>query len=626
MNFCRPSAHPPAPARRRTTNHRALLLLLPLVLRLGHGTAFGAWMTGTADLFPVEMIAAKSTEGGASPKIRSVILPLWYRTAPAYAGYSGLLILAGALLINLRAREIRKRNLELNRLLEIRMRELEQAGRAKDEFLADISHEILNPMNGIIGLADSMHPPAFDPASRHQLELLRRCARHLSSLLEDVLDFSRAQAGALRVESIPFDLSELMQSIMALTAADSARTNIPVEIAISPGVPRRLRGDPRRIRQILINYIGNALKYSNGGEVGVTVWRNGTDQDSCEIFFAVSDEGPGISPEEQAGLFMRFERGEGGRLSQIPGAGLGLAHCKILAEAMGGHVWVTSTPGEGSCFYFSAGFCLTKEEDATRPDLIPCAMAPQSQRALVVDDEEYNRITLSATLEALGIEVDCAPSPVEALALAESRQFNFVFLDYSIPDSDGPAIARIIRNLPGPTSRAVIVAISAFHTGEKRAACIAAGMDAFLEKPATRERLCEVLGLSSPEVAALSSGFPPSPSAGQLANLRLLARRKAVPLSDELVRYVFELESELNEVRLSLQTEDRGRVAYYAHLLYGRCSFIVEKKLPSLLREIEAAAANGRWEDGFRIFKEAEACAARLRVTLFSEIPSGQRG
>lgn len=560
-----------------------------------------------------------------SPRIHFVILPPWYRTNLAYAGFFGGLVLAGFAFIQVRDRRILRRSEQLKALVDIRTEELVRAGEAKDEFLASISHEILNPMNGIIGIAETIQTATLDQASRHQLKRLHQCAKHLSSLLEDILDFSRAQAGTVKVDAHPFDLSELMESVAALTAADSVKSGIPVEIAVSPGVPSRLLGDPRRIRQILLNYVGNALKYSNRGQVDVTVWRNQALGKRVEIFFAVSDEGPGISPDEQTKLFTRFERGTYPQLARIPGTGLGLAHCKALAEKMGGAVWLKSEVGKGSSFYFSATLGLA--EHVAEPKPAPRQnSAAKPKRALVVDDEEYNRVALTGFLEEIGLVVDTAGGFAHALALAGTHDFDLIFLDFSLPGLSGPDIARAIRRLPSRSAKATLVATTASNTPTKRAACLAAGMDVFLDKPITLNRLYHVLGLDSSALENPSLGTSQPRPANPLANLRLLATKKNVSFATEVALYLAELETELNEIKRALNQEDPVRLTFYCHLLQGRCSFIGEQDLPQLFKKIDRAGIKSSWEEARSLFADAQIRANQLRVSLSCEVSTAQPG
>lgn len=549
------------------------------------------------------------------------ILPPWYRSTWALLGYAGVIGVGVVVVIRVRERRIRARNEELEGLVKVRTAELVKANAAKDEFLAGISHEIRNPMNGVIGIADNFHTESLDPESRRKFGLLRQCATHLSSLLEDILDFSKVQAGAVEIEAKPFNLPELMDSIAAMTAADSEKRGIPVEIAVSPAVPDNLIGDPKRVRQILLNFVSNALKFSGRGQVSVTVWCKNLHPGSTEVIFAVSDEGPGISPEEQQRLFTRFERGAAAQQGRVPGTGLGLALCKGLAEKMGGRIWLESEPGQGSCFSFSAPFAIADAEADPLPVAAPVA-ATRPKTALVVDDQEYNRIVLADQLETLGFAVQSVGDGTAALALAGGQDFDAVFLDINLPGLSGLEVSRAIRALPNKSAKAVILATTAFSTPEKRNQCIAAGMDAFVGKPVTLERLRKALASAMPAgPTSAPAEAAPRPVTNGLANLRLLATKKNVPFAEELALYLSEFEVEFDQLQAAVRKEDSSDATHCAHQLYGRCAFIAERPLEQALRAIEADAATGHWEEVRRQLSPLSAQVADLRARLTSSVP-----
>jgi signal transduction histidine kinase len=432
------------------------------------------------------------------------ILPPWYRSREAFIGYIIILGLTALATFRFRERSIRLKNQALENLVKIRTEELLKANTAKDEFLAGISHEIRNPMNGVVGIAESIKTEAMDPDSQRKLGLLRQCAGHLSGLLEDILDYSRMQSGAIELEIISFDLRALLNSITAITAIESERCGIPVVVTISPGVAPHLHGDERRIRQILLNFVGNALKYSGQGLVRITVRRKTSGADCREVIFAVADNGPGIPMAEQQRLFHRFERGTAAQERHVRGTGLGLALSKGLALSMGGHIWLESKPGHGSTFYFSGPFAPTNSPIPEELSVRPAELGP-GKPALVVDDEEYNCIAMTSMLETMGFSVQSTTNGRTALALAQSQSFDVVFLDYNMPGMSGSEICRAIRQPPNLSTRAFIIATTAFNSPEIRAECVAAGMNSFLAKPVTAEQS------ASPDFA-LILGRPPSKS------------------------------------------------------------------------------------------------------------------
>ncbi len=547
------------------------------------------------------------------------ILPPWYRSNEAYLSYAFALVLGIWSLVRFRERQIRAQNQKLETQVQARTVELVKANAAKDEFLAGVSHEIRNPMNGVIGISESLKTTGLDQESHRKFGLLRQCASHLSSLLEDILDISKVQAGVIELDAKPFDLYELVDAVAAMAAADSEKYGIPVEIAISPAVPRRLIGDPRRIRQILLNFVSNALKFSGRGQVNVTVWcKSALTPAQTEVVFAVSDDGPGISAEEQKRLFTRFERGAAAQQGRVPGTGLGLALCKGLAEKMGGRIWLESELGHGSNFHFSAPFDLAPEsDDAISPIKTIAGMG--KKLALVVDDQEYNRIVLVDLLANLGVTALSAADGAEALALAGRKNFDFIFLDYDLPGLSGLEVSRGIRALTTGSAHAHILATTAFSTPEKQAQCLAAGMNAFLGKPVTTERLRKALAAAAGETVAPA---PTVPAVDGMANLRLLATKKKIRFEEELALYLSELQLELDELGAAVHDEDTPEAAHYAHLLCGRCSFIYERALEQLLRQLEETVAKGHWPEARQQWSLLLSQAAELRIRLVSSVPT----
>ncbi len=520
------------------------------------------------------------------------VLPPWYRTLWAYGGY----IVTGGLgfygLAYLRERRIRRRNQQLEQIVRERTSELERANAAKDDFLAGISHEIRNPMNGVVGLASAIDTSQFDPETRRRVGYLRHCATHLSSLLEDILDFSRLQSDAVELDSQPFDVHELVESIVAITATESQHAGLPVEVAVSPAVPRRLIGDPARLRQVLINFVLNALKYAGKGTVCLTVWARIIGPGRSEVTFAVSDEGPGISAEEQTKLFTRFVRGSVAKERRVAGTGLGLSVCKLIAERMSGRVWVESEPGQGATFHIAATFTTAPE-----PAKVPLSDVA-APHALVVDDEAYNRDALTALLGQLGFRVSQAADGAAALSAAFTSGPAVVFLDFDLPDMSGLEVARQLRTNPNSPPDLLIIATTAYTSPTKRAEALAAGMNSFLTKPISLEKVRSALTSATLATRATSPLHAPGRDSQQdpLASLRLLASRKAVTLTAELDLYLRELDMETGELTAAVERRDGPIAARAAHRLTGRFAFVWAEMEEQLARSIEAAVTNEDWD------------------------------
>ncbi len=539
------------------------------------------------------------------------IAPPWYRTPAAYGGAVLLALAAGAGAIRLRERRSRERTAELERLVRERTAELEQANAAKDEFLASMSHEIRNPLNGVVGLSAAIDTAALDVEGRHRFDLLRHCAAHLSSLLEDILDFSRLQSGSVDLLPQPFAPAELLASVEAITAADSAAAGIPVKTAVAAHVPPHLVGDARRLRQVLLNFVTNGLKYAGRGTVEVTAWSRPAGDDAVELTFAVSDEGPGIPPEEQARVFTKFERGAAARQARIPGTGMGLAVCRTLAERMGGRVWVENTPGAGATFYLRVPLPIATEPPAPGTALEHALLAVRKP-ALVVDDEDYNRVALGALLAQLGFEVTTARDADGALALVGAgRSFAAIFLDYDLPGLTGPALARRLRaEHARHGDQPLILASTAYTTVEKRRECLAAGMDGFVGKPVTADKIRQALGEAlasrrpagaghlAPPAGEPASGEPAAPPAADpLANLRVLAATRRRPLAEEFAAFAADCARDFAALREAADRRDAFTAARTAHQLAGRLGFVRAAGATTLALELETACASHRWDD-----------------------------
>jgi signal transduction histidine kinase/CheY-like chemotaxis protein len=549
------------------------------------------------------------------------VLPPWWRSNWAYLGYAAILGASVFGLVRVREHRIRRRNEELERIVQERTVELKKANAAKDEFLASVSHEIRNPLNGVVGLAAAINPEKLDPSTRKQFDYLRHCAIHLSGLLEDILDFSKLEAGAVTLVNAPFDLHEMVRSVTAITAAESAKAGIPVDTAISPSVPVWVVGDAARIRQIILNFVINALRYAGRGDVLLTVYSKQSRPEECVVTFAVTDDGPGIPPEELAQLFTRFRRGSAARKSRVGGSGLGLSVCKNLAEKMGGRLWAESEPGQGSSFFVSVPLPLaTQTFNPTGPNNAP------RWHALIVDDEAYNLLALASLLEPLGFQLTQAENGTSAIEAARTRKFDVVFLDFDLPDMTGPDISRALRGMTTLAPDMPVIATTAFVTADKHALCMAAGMNAVISKPITAEKIRSALAQSSAAWRSVSPLHPPnSVPADPLGALKLLASRKGVPFQSEVNLYFTEMDAEVVAAAEAIRRRD-GRVASHAtHKLTGRFAFIHARAEEQLARGIEAAAVNADWEAADSAWAMLEQQLPELRARV-SAPDSAARG
>ncbi len=363
----------------------------------------------------------------------------------------------------------------------------EAASQAKSDFLATMSHEIRTPLNGVIGMLQVLQQSPLSPDQKAQIEIASGSADMLFRLLSDILDFSKIESGKLDFESVTFPLPQMIKDVAALLGSRAAEKDLQFTLLMASDLPDYVVGDAVRLKQVLLNLTGNAIKFTEWGRVEISVAVKERDERTVKLLFTVRDTGIGIDSEAQAQLFQIFSQGDSSTTRRFGGTGLGLAISQRLVNRMGGHIHVRSEKGEGSEFSFVLPLPVGTAPSA--PGLPAAERGPQlTGRVLVVEDERANQSVIKLLIESFGLRCAIVGDGASSVEVATLDRWDAVLMDCRMPGMDGlEATRRIRQRLSGRSLP--IIALTANAMEGDRAACIAAGMDDFLAKPVRREEL-----------------------------------------------------------------------------------------------------------------------------------------
>ena len=549
----------------------------------------------------------------------------------------------------------------------------EAANLAKSQFLANMSHEIRTPMNGVLGMAELLLRSKLDDKERHLVQSIQRSGTALLSIINDILDFSKIEAGKLQLEAIPFEVRRTIREAVELSAPAAQKKQLKLSWIIDEDVPMHLLGDPIRLRQILVNLVGNSVKFTDRGSIRVSVACEKQPDEHYGLSIAVRDTGIGVAAEQQAHIFDAFSQADGSTTRKYGGTGLGLAIVKQLVTLMRGRIELESRLGEGSTFRFTALFtrCEPVQHSDSLPEVATTVRVAQTDQhaqsqsemhILLVEDNPVNREVASGMLETFACRIDFAENGREALTATETKKYDLVFMDCQMPEMDGLTATRLIRERESKAMsvasvpRVPIVALTAHAMQGDRELCLAAGMDDYLTKPFTLTQLEQVLARwisknNTKQTPGVASGMPETPVTGgqeptvaggggkrsaptadatildqsALTAIRVLQRPGHPDIFTRIVSQYIETSQEMvARVRQAVLSKDAAELRAAAHRLKSSSAQLGAVALAGDCRELELMGASGELNRAEEVLSRFELHYESACEALQEELAKGR--
>lgn len=503
-----------------------------------------------------------------------------------------------------------------------------EAVRTKTAFLANMSHEIRTPLSGIVGTANLLADTELSEEQRNYVEMLKKSVDLLMETVNDILDFSKIEAGKLRLEMVEFNLPETVREIVDLFKPSANKKGLNLEYEIENGIAENFRGDANRLRQILSNLIGNAVKFTENGEISLKISKENNSEVPAKMRFEVSDTGIGIGEMQKQRLFQPFMQADISTTRRFGGTGLGLAICREIVEMMQGEIGVESEIGKGSKFWFvvplvpSFKFQVPSEDSESKLETL---------KILVVEDNEISREIICKLLEQIGFQAETAKNGAEAINLLTEKTFDLILMDCQMPEIDGYAATETIRRNENSQNPPKIIALTANIEEIERERCLQSGMNDFLNKPLTKEGLVKIIKKHFPNQKALSNldlrENLIQDSLSKIIDQKTLdnfftieSRGEKNFLSEILTLYCENTEKRLAEFDEILQNRDLESVKKLAHGLKGSSANAGISSLVRLFEDLEKQCDFENWEQISHLITEIKQNFATIKKTIFESV------
>ena len=507
-------------------------------------------------------------------------------------------------------------------------RAAEAAARAKSDFLATMSHEIRTPLSGMVGMLNLLNETSLSDEQRNYVRMAVVSADSLISIVNDVLDFAKVEAGKLRLESRAANLESELFEVAGIFRAKAEQKGLTLLVMFDPRAPREVFCDRLRLRQVLTNLLDNAIKFTDQGRIVVQADCIRRRRDHADFRVSVTDTGIGIPVDQHAAIFEPFTQGDGSAARRHGGAGLGLSITKHLVEMMGGEIRVESAPDRGATFSITLPFALPKSAFTTvHGDAVLAALqhetAPTeaSRRILLAEDNAINQFAAAALLEKLGCRPVCVEDGAQAVALATAERFDAIFMDVQMPGMDGYEAARQIRALPGPAGRTPIIALTANAMGGDREKCLAAGMNDYLSKPVMKNDLQRLLTRWAPIVAAAPATVAVDKSVFDMPVALERFNGDAPLLHDLIDLFLSQAPARTEKIAEAIAVQDFAQLQQIAHSLKGGSSYISATRVTDAALRLEGAAKAADLALARSVFAELRTEVERLRGAVAAAFP-----